>query len=283
MKNSFYAFQWPFLRTFQWGGFENGVTADGLTTWFSLYLSSLLWCLFFPSLSSCKIGVWLNTCKLCCDYQPLKSSFKNKNLYIVKSLRLPVSLFPPYQSWPSTCGFDLVGTVCAECDKWCHTFTLHQQMVHTVSFFFFIFPLMLLIRRRAALIAGLLERRSVRLRLSKTTFHFFIHCFVSFVFLEILSNCTILPFSICRYILWYLIVFLVWGQSGRFWREQNKAQFCLQWKLFWCLLVSRLAVDCANCSGARGQEGGYTVSQHLQTWPTLLNSCSHNNTSLSAE
>lgn len=40
---------------------------------------------FFPSLLPviCKIGVWLNTCKLCCDYQPLKSSLKI-NLYIVK-------------------------------------------------------------------------------------------------------------------------------------------------------------------------------------------------------
>lgn len=48
---------------------------------------------FFPPLLLpviCKIGVWLNTCKLCCDYQPLKSSLKI-NLYIVKVPRLLLS------------------------------------------------------------------------------------------------------------------------------------------------------------------------------------------------
>lgn len=95
-KKQFYAFQWPFSRMFQWGRLEKEFTADGLTTWFRLYFSSFLWCLFFPSPSSCKIGVWLNTCKLCCDYQPLKSSFRNKNLYIVKSPRLLMSLFGPF-------------------------------------------------------------------------------------------------------------------------------------------------------------------------------------------
>lgn len=129
-KKQFYAFQWPFSRMFQWGRLEKEFTADGLTTWFRLYFSSFLWCLFFPSPSSCKIGVWLNTCKLCCDYQPLKSSFRNKNLYIVKSPRLLMSLFgrlfrllrhfscvslpPCYQKWPSTGVFDLLFTVCAD-------------------------------------------------------------------------------------------------------------------------------------------------------------------------
>lgn len=56
----------------------------GFLFFFSLLLL-LLYFFFFPS--SCKIGVWLNTCKLCCDYQPLKSSLKI-NLYIVKFPRL---------------------------------------------------------------------------------------------------------------------------------------------------------------------------------------------------
>lgn len=51
------------------------VTADGLTAVYSG--------LDPPPPVICKIGVWLNTCKLCCDYQPLKSSLKI-NLYIVK-------------------------------------------------------------------------------------------------------------------------------------------------------------------------------------------------------
>lgn len=49
-------------------------------------------CFVFVFPSSCKIGVWLNTCKLCCDYQPLKSSLKI-NLYIVKFPRLFVFIF----------------------------------------------------------------------------------------------------------------------------------------------------------------------------------------------
>lgn len=55
------------------------VTADGLTA------STMVKSFFFPPHLPiiCKIGVWLNTCKLCCDYQPLKSSLKI-NLYIVK-------------------------------------------------------------------------------------------------------------------------------------------------------------------------------------------------------
>ena len=67
---------------------EKKVTADGLMAicsgfffCFLFFFFIIIIYFFFPS--SCKIGVWLNTCKLCCDYQPLKSSLKI-NLYIVK-------------------------------------------------------------------------------------------------------------------------------------------------------------------------------------------------------
>lgn len=56
------------------------ITADGLTA--STMVKSFFFFLLPPPII-CKIGVWLNTCKLCCDYQPLKSSLKI-NLYIVK-------------------------------------------------------------------------------------------------------------------------------------------------------------------------------------------------------
>lgn len=61
---------------------------SGLDSFCLFLFFSLL--IFFPPSSSCKIGVWLNTCKLCCDYQPLKSSLK-LNLYIVKFPRLIIS------------------------------------------------------------------------------------------------------------------------------------------------------------------------------------------------
>lgn len=92
---TFYAFQWPFKDILVNMKKKKQVTADGLMTIcsgldsFCLFLFfSLL--IFFPPSSSCKIGVWLNTCKLCCDYQPLKSSLK-LNLYIVKFPRLIIS------------------------------------------------------------------------------------------------------------------------------------------------------------------------------------------------
>lgn len=70
------------------------VTADGPMAIYCLF------CFVFVFPSSCKIGVWLNTCKLCCDYQPLKSSLKI-NLYIVKFPRLLLFTFwkPVYPHW----------------------------------------------------------------------------------------------------------------------------------------------------------------------------------------
>lgn len=88
---TFYAFQWPFkdilVKEFKTKSLQMDWPSTFFFFCFVLGFFVFWFFSFFFLPSSCKIGVWLNTCKLCCDYQPLKSSLKI-NLYIVKFPRL---------------------------------------------------------------------------------------------------------------------------------------------------------------------------------------------------
>lgn len=98
IPQTFYAFQWPFKNILVKRGKSRCRWTDDHRLWFRLFF---VFVVCSPPPSSCKIGVWLNTCKLCCDYKPLKSSLKI-NLYIVKFLCLIYSpqlyFFKPYFS-----------------------------------------------------------------------------------------------------------------------------------------------------------------------------------------